>query len=897
VDAKTRIPLLILLLLATPVYPQDGERWWSLRRLEGPPVPEVSGDWGRNELDAFVLARLEAAGIAPSGEADRRTLIRRATFDLHGLPPTPAEVDAFLSDDQPRAFERLVERLLASPRYGERWARHWLDVAHYGDTHGFDKDKVRPHSWPYRDWVIRALNEDVGWARFVEMQVAGDVLFPHDPDGVVATGFVAAGPWDFVGHVELREGTVDKAITRNLDRDDMVATTMSAFTSVTVHCARCHDHKFDPISQESYYALQAVFAGIERADRPYEPAPVMSRRRGLEARREELRDDLARLAPESLETPEVRRLVAAGEAAGEELAESPPLPLPSSPSNGWHSAIMSGPAHQKWVEVDLGRAVVLDEVVLWPARPVDFADTPGFGFPSRYEVAVSSDAGFSDPRVLTAHVDADAENPGDEPVRVRSDGSPVRVIRVTGHRLWKRYEDWVMALSELQAMAAGQNLAAGAEVRSRDSIESGRWSRRHLVDGFTSRDRIGAERPGVMRRRALEAAVRRMDRELASERQRAERELYPERVKAREVRAGELREVEARLAILPEPRLVYAAASDFRSEGNFKPPPGGRPREIRLLERGDVKSPGALVVPAALDCVDGVSADLGPDLEQEGARRAALARWITSRDNPLTWRSAVNRVWQHHFARGIAASPNDFGEMGARPSHPALLDWLAVRFRDGGGSLKDLHRVILNSATWRQASVGDPVRAAVDGGNRLLWRSPVRRLDAESLRDAVLAVAGTLDLTMGGPGFRTFGFKDDHSPHYLYEDYKPDDRATWRRAIYRFQVRSVPDPFMETLDCADSSRSTPVRSETVTALQALALLNNRFMMEQAGHMAARVERHGGTLQERVTWAFALAVGRAPAAEESEPMTGYAARYGVPALCRLLFNLNEFLFID
>ncbi|MCA2967180.1 MAG: DUF1549 domain-containing protein, partial [Acidobacteriaceae bacterium] len=241
--------------------------WWSLRPL--PPSRPAS-------IDEFVLAKLQAAGLTPSPEADRRTLIRRLSYDLHGLPPTPQESDAFAADPDPRAYERLVDRLLASPRYGERWARHWLDVVHYGDSHGYDKDKPRPHAWPYRDAVIRAFNEDLPYPRFVRAQLAGDLLYPNDPHAFALTGFLAAGPWDFVGHQELKEGTANKNLTRLLDRDDMVATTISTFVSLTAHCARCHDHKFDPIPQADYYNLQAVFAGIDRADRPYDADPAVS---------------------------------------------------------------------------------------------------------------------------------------------------------------------------------------------------------------------------------------------------------------------------------------------------------------------------------------------------------------------------------------------------------------------------------------------------------------------------------------------------------------------------------------------------------------------------------------------------------------------------------------------
>ncbi|MBY0231941.1 MAG: DUF1549 domain-containing protein, partial [Gemmataceae bacterium] len=253
---------------------KEKEQWWSLRKLERPPVPRMAG--ASNPIDAFLLARLEKEGLRMSPEAPRAVLLRRLCYDLTGLPPTPAQIDAFLADHRPDAYERLADRLLSSPAYGERWARHWLDVARYADTHGYDKDKRRDDAWPYRDWVVSALNAGLPWRDFVRMQLAGDVLKPGTREGLAAGGFVVAGPWDFVGHVELREGTVDKLKTRVNDRDDMLAAALGTFASATVGCARCHDHKFDPIPMRDYYRLQAVFAGVERGSRrlPGTPGPL-----------------------------------------------------------------------------------------------------------------------------------------------------------------------------------------------------------------------------------------------------------------------------------------------------------------------------------------------------------------------------------------------------------------------------------------------------------------------------------------------------------------------------------------------------------------------------------------------------------------------------------------------
>jgi hypothetical protein len=327
--------------------------------------------WPRNPIDQFILAKLESLQLGPSPEASRRTLIRRLSYDLVGLPPTPEEVERFLNDRDPQAYEKLVDHLLDSPRYGERWARHWLDAVHFGETHGYDKDKPRLNAWPYRDYVIRAFNTDKPYSRFVEEQLAGDVLYPEDGWATVALGFIAAGPWDFVGHVELSESKTDGLIARYNDRDDMVMNAMSAFQSLTVHCARCHDHKFDPISQKDYYRLQAVFAGVDRADRPVDLDPtVAARRRTLVAEKKAI-ESQARMIEDKVDlltSPGLERIERRQAEIEMTLALSKGSPE-KSPSNGYHSNIEPTPDVEKWVQVDLGTERALAEVRLIPARP------------------------------------------------------------------------------------------------------------------------------------------------------------------------------------------------------------------------------------------------------------------------------------------------------------------------------------------------------------------------------------------------------------------------------------------------------------------------------------------------------------------------------------------------
>ena len=304
-----------------------------------PGLPAVKNQaWVRTPIDAFVLAAMEAKGLHPSRPAGKRTLLRRVTFDLIGLPPTPEEIDAFLADNRPDAYEKVVDRLLASPRYGERWGRHWLDVVHYADTHGYDKDKRRDHAWPYRDYVVHAFNSDKPYRDLLRSNWPATFCSPDDTEGVIATGFVVAGPWDFVGQLELREGTVDKEKTRVLDRDDMVINAISTFDSLTVHCARCHDHKFDPIPQKDYYRLQAVFAGVERADRPY----------------------------------------------GDKESLARGVPAGTSPSNGWHSGISATPDVEKWVQVDLGKSVAIDAFTLFPRGRRIFPIRPASASPCAF---------------------------------------------------------------------------------------------------------------------------------------------------------------------------------------------------------------------------------------------------------------------------------------------------------------------------------------------------------------------------------------------------------------------------------------------------------------------------------------------------------------------------------
>ena len=465
---------------------EDRLDWWSFK-----PLPKTARTLASGVIEDFILAKLREHGLKPAPQADSRTQIRRLYYDLTGLPPSPADIERYAA----LPYEKLVDDLLASPRYGERWARHWLDLVHYGETHGYDKDKPRMNAWPYRDYVIRALNNDKPYGRFVEEQIAGDVLYPGATDGITALGFISAGPWDYIGHTEVPEFKLDGKIARHLDRDDMVQNTMGAFCSLTVGCAQCHYHKFDPISQEDYYSLQAVFAAIDRTDVNYYPEDAaMQRFFDLEQQRKSIATSIA-----VLEEPLKQK---AGEAyaslskcidgAADKASGTNPN---AKPDFGYHSAVARDQNTLKWVQVDLGRSVGINRIVLKPCYD-DFAGIGGgFGFPVRFKIEASNDPTFKTGVTLVwrkhdATFMNDFKNPGLTPFETgtaEDDGVMCRYVRVTAVKLAERKNDYILALAEMEVFADknGPNLAAGRPVTALDSIEAApRWRKENLTDGL-----------------------------------------------------------------------------------------------------------------------------------------------------------------------------------------------------------------------------------------------------------------------------------------------------------------------------------------------------------------------------------------------------------------------------
>ena len=868
--------------------------WWSFKPLYKAPLPNTVP----NPIDSFVKSKLAGRGLTMSPPADARTLARRLYFDLIGLPPTPEVLDSFEQDfgvDAESALDRLVENLLAMPQYGERWARHWLDVVHYGDTHGYDKDKPRPNAWPYRDYVIRALNEDKPYARFVEEQIAGDVLWPGTSDGIEALGFIAAGPWDFIGHAEVSESKTDGKIARHLDRDDMVANTIGSFCSVTVHCAQCHQHKFDPISQEDYYRLHAVFSALDRTDRTY------YRDEGIQKRflvLDRLRDESA-IALKQIEDP-LKQL--AGEdyvALTKRIDTASKVADKAKDANknaefGYHSAIASQQNAEKWVQVDLGQRTEIDRVTLLPCYDDFNSIGSGFGFPIRFQVEASDDARFQTGVTLFREKNSetffsDFKNPGLQPFtahRASDDGVAGRFVRVTASKLATRNNDFIFALAEMQVFdRSDRNVAHGHDVAALDSTEAApRWRKSNLTDGIFPTYSLNEDKGKLIEERET-LLVKFADEATKSKRRRV---------------LIEAEQIAADLKKFPAPSLVYAGGIHSGS-GNFigTGAVGGKPRSVFLLARGQVTQPLAEMSPGALSALSFRPSEfsLSPERD-EGDRRIALAQWVTDPANPLTWRSIVNRVWQYHFGRGFVDTPNDLGHNGSLPTHPELLDWLAIDFRDGGGSLKRLHRQIVKCATYRQSSLNNMAGEKIDSNNALLWRQNRRRLEAEAIRDSVLAVSGKLDKTMGGPGWQDFVVEHpEHSPHYEYSLADPEDAKTWRRSVYRFIVRSQTQPWMTSLDCADPSMRVDKRNESLSSIQALALLNNGFILTHAKHFAERVSRESDEIAVQVDTAHRLAFGVAPSESKRIQLIEFAKLNGMPYLCRMFFNLNAFIFVD
>ncbi len=826
---------------------------WAFQPVNRSSVPPIGNRRApaANPIDAFIAARLTANKLTPSREADRVSLIRRLYFVMLGMPPTPEEAAAFVADGKPQAFERLVDRVLDDPRYGERWGRHWLDVIRFAESNGFETNRERPNAWRFRDYVIAAFNNDKPYDQFIREQIAGDALGMD-----VATGFLVGGPVDIVGSPDI----VLTSQQRADELDDMVGTTGTAFLGLTLGCARCHSHKFDPISHREYYSMTAVFSGVRHGERAL-PLP---------ADRKE----------------EIVKLDGRIKGLEQELARFIPRPVPASVVTN-----TTGRALRPAVNA------VRNEEVLSPveAKFVRFTILAASGEPCIDELEVWS---------------------GERNVALAASGT-----KATASGTLPGYE--IHKLEHLNDGRVGNG-------RSWISSEAGRgWVQLEFVKAerieriVWGRDREGQFKDRLAAKYRVEVALATNDWRLVASsddrepfKGKTEKPAGPiyrfEGWPVAEAEQGrqwltELEKARKQRDALSKSPMVYA--------GNFS-----QPGSTYRLHRGDPMQKREPVPPGTLAVFNPLTLATNTPEQQ---RRLKLADWIASPENPLTARVLVNRIWQHHFGVGLVDTPNDFGKNGARPTHPELLDWLAAEFMRPGSStgspsrnpdgalvakarstedrapaawsIKHLHRLILNSATWRQSSAPREEALRVDAGSRLLWRFPPRRLEAEGIRDSILAVSGNLDRTAGGPSF--FLHDVDRENVYHYHPKEKFSPAESRRMVYAFKVRMEQDGIFGAFDCPDGSLVMPKRSVSTTPLQALNLFNSRFMLDQSEIFAGRLRKEAGAeLSGQVSKAWQLAFNRPPERAEAKEAIEFAKAEGLPALCRAVLNANEFLFI-
>ncbi len=781
---------------------------WSFQPLIRPIVPETQSE---NPVDGFIESRLNKESLALSSRAEKRRLIRRLYLVMHGLLPTPEQVEEFTSDQGDDAWSRLVERVLESPRYGERFATHWLDLVRFGETNGFETNRERPTAYPYRDWVIHAFNSDKPYDQFVREQIAGDAL--GEPIG---TGFLVAGPNDIVKGQDPLLGLMQ----RQDELADIVNTTGTAFLGLTTGCARCHNHKFDPIMQTDYYALQAVFAGVEHAERDLPLSPEKKRWT------EELAEQIQRLRSE--------------------LAKYAKIQGTRDPVN----AIENVETIAKPAQFDA-------KFVRFTIHATNASE------PCIDELQVFS----GDVNVALAASGAKATSSGDFI-------HPLHKLEHLNDGQFGNSRSWIASKA-----SGGWVQVEFAQPSRIDRIIWGRDHQGQFADRVATDYRIELSPDGVHWTLAASSEDR-----LPLKKEKTGIEQY-DLSGLTEPAAQAVRQSVGALQSLEEQRRQLLTSSKVYT-GNFVQPPA-----THRLYRGDPTAPREVVKPGAIESL--VSLNLQIDTPEQ-RRRLELANWIASRDNPLTARVMVNRIWQFHFGTGLVDTPSDFGANGTQPTHPELLDWLACEFIDSGWSIKELHRLILASNTWQQDSRPHMEGMAIDASSRLLWRFPTRRLEAEGIRDCILAATGKLDLQIGGPGFSAFEVELENVRHYFpKKEYGPAD---WRRMVYMTKVRMEKDSIFGVFDCPDGSQVTPRRSRSTTPLQALNLLNSRFVMQQAELMADRMRRETDSPEKQIELTYQVCFGRECTAAELQDAQEFIAQQGWVQFARALFNSNEFVFI-
>jgi hypothetical protein len=819
---------------------------WAFVPPKAAPLPVVHDKaWPRNPIDYFVLARLEQAGLKPSPAADRYTLIRRVSLDLIGLPPTPEEADAFVHDARPDAYDRLVDRLLASPHYGERWARRWLDLARYADTNGYEKDRQRS-IWPYRDWVINALNRDMPFDEFTLEQLAGDMLPNATLQQRIATGFHRNTMLN-------EEGGIDPQEYQFYSMVDRVATTGTTWLGLTVGCAQCHTHKFDPITQRDYYRTMAFFNNTEDATVEIPTPDVMAKRRQLEAQAEEKEARLASILG--------------------------PIPANTPPA----AAVMLTKLKQEftdWLQHAESRAV--DWRVLRPVKAA--SNLPLLTVQSDNSVFVSGDESKRD------LYDLDFAGDGKPVTTIRLEVLPDDRLPAHGPgRVFYEGAPGDFFLSEVTATVDGK------PVKITDAAASGGGSIKTTIDGdpqtgWNINGRQGQTTTAVFRlatpisgpfslhllfERYHAADLGRFRISAASDTRPVQADYSPE------VEAGLLLPAASRTPAQQELilRQFIAAAPEFKADRDaiaalrsemppvvttltFQERPPNNPRLTYVHHRGEYLQRREQVTPGVI----GILPPLPPGAP---ANRLAFARWLVSPTNPLTARVTMNRQWAAFFGKGIVRTLQDFGYQGEPPTHQELLDWLAVTFMRQGWSLKKMHKLIVMSATYRQSARETPELLAKDPENRLLGRAPRVRLEAEIIRDSVLAEGGLLSSKIGGPSVfppQPPGITSEGTYGPLeWKVSEGEDR--YRRGLYTFSKRTAPYAMFATFDAPSGEACVARRDVSNTPMQALTLLNNEVLVEAAQTLGSKIAALPGSDSERVVALFRRCLTRPPAPDE------------------------------
>jgi len=859
---------------AASVVLVDRRDHWAFKTPVRPALPQVKNDaWAKTPIDAFILARLEKEGLTPSPEADKATLLLRVSLDLTGLPPTLQELDAFLADDSPGAYAKQVDRLLQSPHYGERWARHWLDAARYADSDGFEKDKPR-FAWAWRDWVIDAINRDLPYDRFIVEQIAGDELPNATQDQIVATGYLRNSMIN-------EEGGIDPEQFRMEAMFDRMEAIGKGVLGLTIQCAQCHDHKFDPIRQQDYYRMFAFLNNDHEGSMPvYAPGDLM-KLAGLRTQIEEIEASLRHTTPDW--PAQMARWETTATAAEpkwtvirptvDDISTGGQRYLPQEDG----SLLAQGYAPTKH-EVKLTATVDARAITAFRLELLTDPNLP-LGGPGRsfkgtnalteFAVEIPAAPGTAKPtRLKFAAASADFGDAPDSPLEPNFDDKSGKK-RITGPAAY--------AIDGKDETAWGIDAGPGRRNAPRKAVftlatpivpvkgtqlvfllkqNHGGWNSDDLMTNNLGRFRLSYTTARAPVADPLPKAVRDI---LATPRDARS----PAQVNAvfsywRTTLAA-FKDANDRIAALEKQHPEPATAQLVLRERDER-------RDTRLLKRGNWLTPGRAIRP-------GVPPALHPLPPNAPPTRLTFAQWLVDPKSPTTSRAFVNRVWQAYFGTGLVATSEDFGTQSEAPSHPELLDWLAVEFVEKGWSQKDLHRLIVNSAVYRQSSRIDQTSLEKDPYNRLLARGARFRVEGEIVRDVALAVSGLLNPKVGGRSIMApapdFLFKPpaSYAPFPWVEETGPD---RYRRALYTYRRRSTPFPMLQTFDAPDGTTACVRRARSNTPLQALTLLNETMAMEAARAFALRIVDEGGkTDAERLTYAFRRALSRPPTEREQQ----------------------------